>query len=334
MLRWALIGSMMLASACSSSNGNDVPIDDDGGVDGSVEASLDDTGGVDASSDGAVDDVVVPDSLVPDSHAPDSVVVDSTAVDVAPEVGPTGGCGKPASSGVTTGSIIVAGTKRTYVLSIPSGYDPSKPLPLAFGFHGRTGDGASARSFTGVETAAGGKAIFVYPDGLTVTPSNPKDTGWDLSAGGRDVALFDALVTELSRTLCVDSKKIYAFGFSFGGYMSNALGCARGKVLRAIAPVAGGPSTSGCTGAVAAWIEHADDDPTVNISEGTKSRDFWVKQSGCDATKSTKVPPDPCIAYAGCSVGAPVVWCERTTGGHSWPIFAGAGIWNFYTSLP
>lgn len=292
----------------------DTRVGSDDGLDG-LDVGNDDTGGgVGDGGDGGTSSDV-------GSDGGDAVVV------------PTGGCGKAAKAGVTSESITVGTLKRTYVLSIPTGYDPAKPIPLATGWHGRTGNGAGFRSYSGVEIAAAGKAIFVYPDGLPVT-ATPTDTGWDLSAKGRDVALFDALVTDISAKLCVDQKKIFAFGFSFGGYMSNALGCARTKALRAIAPVAGGPSTSGCGGAVAAWLEHATDDPVVNITEGTKSRDFWIKQSGCDATKSSKVPPDPCIAYASCSATAPVVWCERPIGGHTWPSFGGTGVWNFFASLP
>ena len=323
---------VVLLCACSSSGGDDTP-SDDAGDDGSViDGAGDDVRSdldADAASDTAKGDAGGTDSSA--SDAPADVVTD------APTDSGTlasTGCGKAAASGVTTPTITVAGTGRTYVLSVPTGYDPKKPYPLVFAWHGRTDNGANMRSFSGVEPASGGKAIFVYPNGLTVTPSDPKDTGWELTAKGRDVALFDALVADLSGKLCVDGKKVFSFGFSFGGYMSNALGCFRGTSLRAIAPVAGGPSTSGCTGAVAAWLEHATDDPTVNISEGTKSRDFWIKQSGCDAAKTTPVAPDPCISYGSCGAAAPVTWCQRATGGHSWPSFAGKAIWDFFAALP
>ena len=55
------------------------------------------------------------------------------------------GCGP--SSGFTTGErmIMSDGTARTYFLKIPENYDPLKPYPLIFGFHGASGD---YRSFT------------------------------------------------------------------------------------------------------------------------------------------------------------------------------------------
>lgn len=284
----------------------------------------------DAGADGGVDA-----PLGSDTGTPDGVAPDGTPDGVAPDGGAPGksaGCGKAATAGVSNGTISVGGTTRTYVLSIPAGYDRDKPLPLAFGWHGRTGDGKGFRSYSGVEKAAGSAAIFVYPDGLTVTPSDPKDTGWELSAKGRDVALFDALAAKLESELCVDGKRVFSFGFSFGGYMSNALGCARPAAVRAIAPVAGGLGGGACGGPVAAWLAHAADDGVVNVSEGRKARDLWGKAAGCDLAKPTKTSPDPCVTYAGCSAGHAVVWCESPTSGHSWPGYAGAAIWAWFAS--
>jgi polyhydroxybutyrate depolymerase len=242
---------------------------------------------------------------------------------------PTDGCGKAATAGSSNKTIAVGAAMRTYVLVIPAGYDPMKPTMLAFGWHGRTGNGALFRLYSGVEKASGGKAIFVYPDGLPVT-SDPKDTGWELTGTGRDIAFYDAMLKELTSTLCVDSKRVVSFGHSFGGYMSNAVGCFRPAVTRAIAPYAGGGPFSACGTPVTAWIAHSADDAVVNISEGRKSRDFWTKKAGCAMT-SMKVSPEPCVAYDGCSV--PVIYCESPTGGHNWPAYAGAGIWNFFASL-
>lgn len=264
-----------------------------------------------------------------DSEVMDSAPPATDTMTPPPDAMMTGGCGKPATAGSSNKTITVGGTMRTYVLSIPTGYDPSKPYMLAFGWHGRTGNGALFKLYSGVEKAAGNKAIFVYPDGLPVT-SDPKDTGWELTEKGRDIAFYDALLKELSDTLCVDSKRVVSFGHSFGGYMSNTVGCFRSGVTRAIAPFAGGGPYGTCGSAVSAWIAHNTDDGTVNISEGRKARDFWVKKAGC-ATTTKKVSPDPCVAYDGCSV--PVIWCESPTGGHNWPSYAAAGIWNYFAAL-
>jgi poly(3-hydroxybutyrate) depolymerase len=229
-----------------------------------------------------------------------------------------------------TGSIVVGSDTRSYVLSVPASYDAEVALPLVFAWHGRGGDGALAKLYFGVEEQAAGQAIFVYPDGLEVMGGG---SGWDLTSGGIDVALFDAVLTDISERYCVDATRIFSTGHSFGGYFSNSLGCARGDVLRAIAPVAGGgPFGGGCTGAVAAWITHGTNDPTVVLTQGEGSRDHWLSANSCDVT-SAPVTPSPCEAYSGCQAGADLHWCEHP-GGHEWPSFAAAAIWGFFSSMP
>jgi poly(3-hydroxybutyrate) depolymerase len=222
---------------------------------------------------------------------------------------------------------------------VPSGYDPSKPLPLVLAWHGLGGSGTLARRYFGIEARSAGGAILVYPDGLPQGTDN--QTGWDLAATGIDVAFFDALVAETSKAYCVDSKRIFNTGHSFGAMMSNALGCFRGDVLRAIAPVAGMPPRAGgrpgsaatCAGEVAAWIAHGENDETVDFtSGGVATRDFWIGRNGCSASESTPATPAECVAYSACKADLPVQWCVHQDG-HNWPSFGGAAIWTFFASF-
>jgi poly(3-hydroxybutyrate) depolymerase len=155
--------------------------------------------------------------------------------------------------------------------------------------------------------------------------------GWDLSATGVDVQLFDALVAALSQQYCVDPNRIFSTGHSFGAFFTNRLGCSRGNVLRAIAPVAGAPPVGGtnCSGDVAAWITHGQNDPTVPFTQGEATRDFWRSRNSC-STMSQATPPSPCVAFQSCT--QPVHWCAHT-GGHEWPSFAAGGIWTFFNSF-
>jgi poly(3-hydroxybutyrate) depolymerase len=250
---------------------------------------------------------------------------------------PTGGCGMPyAGEPVVEGQLDVDGTARTFVLSVPEGYDPSVPMPLVFAWHGLGGNGNLARLYFGVEDEASGAAIFVYPDALPMG-SLGGQTGWELVEGGRDVAFFDALLAHLDSGLCIDHERLFSTGHSFGGYMSNALGCFRGDLLRAIAPVAGGPPIAGeCTaGSVAAWIAHGTLDEVVPFSQGEQARDTWVAGNGCGAS-SAAVAPEPCVAYDGCDPDHGVVWCAHDIpdqSGHLWPPFAAAAIWEFFAGL-
>jgi poly(3-hydroxybutyrate) depolymerase len=238
------------------------------------------------------------------------------------------GCGQasPLSSGEQ--SIEVGGVTRTYVLDVPAGYDGTAPQPLVFAFHGATTSGEFFRSrfYGNLLSTMADQAILVHPDALG------EPTAWDNTA---DVPFFDALLEQLSADLCVDSERVFATGHSSGGFFTNTLGCQRGDVLRAIAPVsAGGPfrfGGGGCTGEVAVWIAHAENDETVAFQNGVDSRDRWLEANGC-STDTAPAEPAPCLEYTGCDAGLPVRWCIYDDG-HNWPEFGPEGIWGFFSGL-
>jgi hypothetical protein len=66
----------------------------------------------------------------------------------------------------------------------------------------------------------------------------------------------------------------------------------------------------------------------IPLSEGTAIRDTFVGNNGCEPTSSA-VDPSPCVAYDGCDT--PMHWCEFS-GGHEWPNFALAGVWDFFSA--
>ncbi len=258
-----------------------------------------------------------------------------------------------AATGVQNLSISVGGLTRTYVLSVPTNYSASAPAILVFAWHGLGGNGAQARQYFNLEVSDGrggitnDRAIFVYPDALA---ADGGQAGWDLGSSGVDVALFDALLAQISASYCVDMQRIFSTGHSFGAMMTNALGCYRGDVLRAIAPVAGMPpnaygrGTVSCNGSVGAWIAHGENDTTVDYTTGgIASRDFWLAQNGCTTTTVQDPTTPACVDYQGCRAGLPVIWCVHDQG-HNWPntrygcdggvcFDAGPAIWSFFASL-
>jgi poly(3-hydroxybutyrate) depolymerase len=206
------------------------------------------------------------------------------------------------------------GVARGYYVSIPSTYESIEPQRLVFGYHGSGWNGEMMRGYLDMERAPlVSRSVFVYPDGI--------DGVWDLSQAGDDMLFFDAIVARMSVDYCVDRSRIFVSGQSFGGMMSNAVGCARGDVVRAIAPIAGsGPHTSSaCKGPVAAWIVHGMDDLNVSFASGEKSRDCWAMKNGCSMNMAA-VMPTGCQAYQGCSAGQPVICCTHVNEtGHQEP---------------
>lgn len=235
-------------------------------------------------------------------------------------------------------SIDVSGTKREYILKVPDGYVASKPYKLIFAFHwkggsandvvtGNTGGGP----YYGLEKRANGSAIFVAPEGI--------DAGF-ANTNGRDIALVRALLELFESKLCIDSTRIFSTGFSYGGMMSDAIGCELADVFRAIAPMSGGiPNAqhpySGCNQVndhpIAVWMAHGDNDSVVPLAAGKAALEIFVTRNQCKS-QTSPVTPSPCVAYQGCATGYPVHWCQFS-GGHGAPDFASAAIWDFFNQF-
>jgi len=261
----------------------------------------------------------------PDRPAPLAAPPAPAPVAAAPARGRSAGCGKPAAG---TGSyvrrtITIRDVEREYFLWLPAAYDANRAYPIVFRWHGAGGNGTSGG--LPIEDAAHGDAIVASPSGVRGR--------WDLRPDGVDVALFDALLNGLGAELCLDETRVFSYGFSMGGMMSNLLGCVRAGVVRAVAPVAGAPPRAECTGQVAAWIVHSPEDGAVDIARGRAARDAYLQRNGCDAAATAATAPAPCVRYDGCAAGFPVIWCE-TSGPHN-PLgsFSAPGAWQFFSAL-
>jgi poly(3-hydroxybutyrate) depolymerase len=235
------------------------------------------------------------------------------------------GCGQPA---LTTGAqtLAVGGVDRTFLLDLPPSYDPDLAYPLVFGFHGATTSAARFRSagYGNLLSAMGDSAIVVHADALG-TP-----TAWNNQT---DLPFFDALLERLEQSLCVDEARVFATGHSSGGFFTNTLGCQRGDVLKAIAPVSGGgPFGARCTGEVAVWLAHGENDMTVPFATGEASRDGWLGRNGCSTSTTATGTPAECVDYSDCNAELPVRWCVHQNG-HNWPSFAPRAIWDFFRML-
>jgi len=245
------------------------------------------------------------------------------------------GCGKAGKTGTFQQTMTAFALERGYYLSVPSSYDSSVPNRLVFGYHGSNYTGIMMRQYLDLERAplvAG--TVFVYPDGLPL-PNQPDHVAWVLTDGERDLAFFDELLAKLQSEYCIDSSRIFVNGQSYGGLMTNAVGCLRGDIVRAIAVVAGsGPRGSAtCRGQVAAWLTHGMDDESVDFTSGEASRDHWVAANHC-TMETLPGTPAQCQNYQGCDAGHPVIWCPHVNdSGHQHPSFGRAAVREFLASF-
>lgn len=188
--------------------------------------------------------------------------------------------------------------------------------------------------------------IVAYPNGV--------NNGWNTNSpfpGGStadDVGYIGALRDTLIAQFSIDTTRIYACGFSAGGYMSHKLGCESPKCFAAIASVSGTINT-GAVGACAPQHTpgvlqvHGTSDFIVSYNGSIFSGlgvqavlDLWTANLAC-ATPPTITPFTASVeqqVYAPCSGSASVVHYKIDGGGHTWPTGASFNatdlIWDFF----
>ena len=263
------------------------------------------------------------------------------SADGAPQ-GPACGAADAKAGFTQTRKVSWASGKGTYSLFLGDKYDGHTLLPVIFAFHGDGGTGAGMRG-AGLEQASGGAAIIVYPDG----PNSTWDLD-DLPGANADYVLFQTIVTDIKATLCVDPKRIFAFGFSRGAFFVNQLGCFVSDDVKAIASNSGGgpyhdPGTYDDGGyvcpkpSVGALTIHGTADTTIETgvpyTAGQKSKEHWRIRNNC-ATTMKAWDPSPCVTYDNCAAGHPVVWCSIDGMGHQIWDHSAEAAWKFFTTIP
>ncbi len=253
------------------------------------------------------------------------------------------GCAQPAPAAAPS-SIEVDGRTRGLITVVPAGYRPDRAHRLVIAFHGRTNSNARARGYFGLEEAVRGPTIFVYPSALrredgSFSWSAPDDP----TEASPDVALFDAVVTQISSVYCIDQRQVFAVGHSLGAWFANSLGCARGDVLRAIGTIAGALDRSECRGEVAAMLFHNPRDRLVSYRYGLLALNLLRAENGVEQP-AAEVMLDGfvCERYGPDQAANPVLWCPYTKNRgrsgryypHHWPDGAGRAIMDFFATLP
>ena len=225
------------------------------------------------------------------------------------------------------------GLDREYHLYVPHKYDPSKPTPLVLNFHG-FGSNATQQDLASAMPLKAESADFILATPQAATSlsrwyvaGTPFELGYT-----DDVGFVRDLIAELSRSLCIDPKRIYATGLSNGAAMSSYLGCALNDEIAAIAPVAGSPYSDLCRdkGPMPIAIFHGTGDRVVPFNGGIpgigalavpENLKRWAEHNGCNMTLQTEEVASDVTRewYAGCDQGADTELYVIHGGGHTWP---------------
>ena len=263
------------------------------------------------------------------------------------------------SSAQVPGGFIFDGIPRTYTLYIPSGWTNTSQFPLLIAMHGLTQTGNEMMNFSGFNIIAEEKEfIVVYPDGV----SNSWNVGFPGGSEADDVGFLSALIDTLNQDYNIDLSRVYATGFSNGGFMSYRLACELGDRIAAIGPVSG-TMTNGLyeqcqpIRKIPMIHIHGTNDFVVfyNGGLGNKSVDdvlaFWREEDNCPTVPVITDLPDilqegstvQTYLWSPCDSLTEVVLYKIINGGHTWPgsvgttgagntnrdINASEEIWNF-----
>ncbi len=277
----------------------------------------------------------------------------------APSAPPTtaarsAGCDKSAAAGQRTIHITSSGVDRWYLRDVPALKSQSTTpvaMPLVVDVHGYQ-EGAKIHAAMSGMGAYGDAHGFVTatPNGLGAVPH------WDTNLGSADLKFIGDVVDDVERSLCIDTRRVYATGLSQGAFMSSAIACEYADRFAAVAPVAGiTANIKGCQPArpVPIITFHGTADRFVAYDgglgpaaldlpapdgSGRKLRDVpgvlnaarspsvpeqlaaWAKRNGCTLTLHTRtIAGDVTLLSYPCPKGREVELYRVTGGGHSWP---------------
>jgi len=261
----------------------------------------------------------------------------------------------------TNGSITSDGTRRDYLIYVPSRYDPKKPAPLVISMHG-AGLWAAAQKDMSEWNRVADKHGFlvVYPNG--------EGGGGPRIFELRDVRFIAELLDSLQARYNIDRTRIYANGLSNGGGMSFILSCTLADRIAAAGLVASAQTLpfewcpDGRPVPVIAFHGTADPDtPYHGGSSWVWSGRFpdiptfmrkWARRNRCAVEGADTIVAKSVLrhTYTHCSRDADVVFYTLVGGGHTWPgggkmpewftgptnrdIDASTVMWQFFTEHP
>jgi polyhydroxybutyrate depolymerase len=259
----------------------------------------------------------------------------------APSLGCGAKTGKPGEIAISLPS--EAGT-RTATLHVPAIYDATRAVPLLLAFHGFTENGAGERARSHFDLLADTQGFLVaFPDGISNSWNGGACCGLAMANKVDDIGFARALVAKISEDYCVDPKRVFAAGFSNGGFLSHRIGCEASDVFAAVAAVSGDQTTSPCAPPrpVSVVQIHGTADPIVPYN-GSALLGFppvadsiggWATRDTCAATthETLRDGSAHCSNYDGCPSGSEVILCTIDGFGHDWP---GTSGWDGSTPPP
>ncbi len=161
-------------------------------------------------------------------------------------------------------SVEVDGKATRYVVYVPPGYNPAKPMPTIIYLNGRGECGTDG--LKQVYHLAGAVVLDVdkWPFIIVFPQKQSPETLWE-----DEEAIVMAAFEETKREYNVDRSRVYLTGLSQGGHGTWAIAAHHPDLFAAIAPICGWGDKAMAQKLVKMpiWIFHGEDDDTVKVGE-------------------------------------------------------------------
>ncbi|WP_165232875.1 extracellular catalytic domain type 1 short-chain-length polyhydroxyalkanoate depolymerase [Aquisphaera insulae] len=154
----------------------------------------------------------------------------------------------PLKAGDHLQELTVGGSRRSYIVHVPPGYDASRPTPVVLVYHSAMMNAAIMAGYCGMGRKADEAGfLLVYPNGTgTTSLLRYWDSGGVRGQRSDDVGYTSALLDDLATRANVDPKRVYAAGMSNGAMMCYRLAAELSHRIAAIATVAGTMAIDEC----------------------------------------------------------------------------------------
>lgn len=211
--------------------------------------------------------------------------------------------------GTTNDEVTPDGIK--YNVRAPINYDPTRAHPLLMVYAPAGKDRVRSERFMHL-TLRGTTAGFIvaYADHRRLAPEA--------------ILQLASIPRLISKKWCVDEDRIFLTGHSDGGSVSMGMAFINGTkdIPAAIAPSAAGIrgddlGDRNCPKPLPVMVMHSARD-SLFPGYGAQTVKWWANCNRCDRERTEDLG-NGCIAFTGCSEGAPTWYCEGSGVHSSWP---------------
>lgn len=240
------------------------------------------------------------------------------------------------------------GLQRSYLVHFPADHDPQVPLPVVLVLHGAGLNAVSMQHLTQLDALADRDGFLaVYLNG-----TGPIPFMLTFNAGGLkppfdrnlpdDVAYTAAVLDDLATLCAIDTRRVFACGYSNGGMMCYRLAAELSDRIAAIGSIAGSQAIEWPLpprpvpvlhfhGSLDAIVPPDGPDETIppflTFLSVDETLAIWTGQNGCAAKPVAKLLPNVArdattvirYNYAPCDPAGEVQLYWILGGGHTWP---------------